>query len=95
MSPEQITEIMRHTLFFTIEIAAPFLLVILVVGFLISALQHVMHIQEMTLTFVPKMLILSISLAIFFPWIMKMMIKFTHEILINQWDRVVTTYVCS
>ena len=88
MTPEEITQVMRETLFITLQIAAPFLLLVLIVGFLISLLQSITKIQEMTLSFVPKMLILAISLAIFFPWIMKMMTKFTHNILINSWDKV-------
>lgn len=88
MTPEEITQIMRETLFVTLQIAAPFLLLVLIAGFLISLLQSVTKIQEMTLSFVPKMLILAGALAVFFPWIMKMMTKFTHHILINSWDKV-------
>ncbi len=88
MTPEQITQIMRETLFVTLEIAAPFLLLVLIVGFLISLLQTVTRVQEMTLSFVPKMLILAVALALFFPWIMKMMTKFTHNVLIDQWDKI-------
>lgn len=88
MTPEEITEIMRQTLFVTLEIAAPFLLVVLVVGFLISLFQSVTKIHEMTLTFVPKMLLVALMLAIFFPWIMKIMTKFTHNILVDQWDKI-------
>ncbi len=90
MNPEQITQIMRETLYTAIEIAAPFLLLALIVGLVISILQSVTQIQEMTLAFVPKMLLLALSLAIFFPWMLKMMTKFTNNILVHQWENVVS-----
>jgi len=91
MTPEQLTALMRETLYTAFEIAAPFLLLVLIVGLLISFLQTVTHLQEMTLSFVPKMLILTVALAIFFPWILKMMTKFTHSVWIDHWEKVVTS----
>jgi flagellar biosynthetic protein FliQ len=88
MTPEEITSIMRETLLVTLEIAAPFLLLVLVIGFLIALLQSVTRIHEMTLSFVPKMLIVAVAIAVFFPWIMKIMTKFTHTILIEGWGKV-------
>lgn len=67
MTPEQITQIVRQTLYIALEVAAPFLILALVVGLLVSIFQSVTHIQEMTLAFVPKMLIVGLSIAIFFP----------------------------
>ncbi len=92
MTPEQITQIVRQTLYIALEVAAPFLILALVVGLLVSIFQSVTHIQEMTLAFVPKMLIVGLSIAIFFPWMLKMMTKFTNNLLIHQWDKV-THYV--
>ena len=88
MSPEQISQVIRQTLYIALELAAPFLLLALVVGLLISILQAVTHIQEMTLSFVPKMLIVGFSIALFFPWILKMMTKFVNTLWVHQWDNV-------
>ena len=88
MNPEQITQIIRETLFTAIEIATPFLLLALVVGFAVSLLQSMTQIQEMTLSFVPKMILLALSLAIFFPWILKILTKFTNNVLVYQWEKV-------
>ncbi|MFN0065630.1 MAG: flagellar biosynthesis protein FliQ [Chlamydiales bacterium] len=88
MTPEQITQIVRQTLYMAIEVSAPFLLLALLIGLLISLLQSMTQIQEMTLSFVPKMLVVAASIAIFFPWMLKMMTKFTNNLWIHQWEKV-------
>lgn len=88
MTPEQITQVIRQTLYTALEMAAPFLILALVVGLLISIFQSITHIQEITLSFVPKMLVVAASLAIFFPWMLKILTKFTNNLLIHQWDKV-------
>lgn len=88
MSPEQITHIVQQTLYIALEIAAPFLILALLIGVLISILGAMTQIQEMTLSFVPKMLIVGLSVAIFFPWILKIMTKFTNNLWVYQWDKV-------
>lgn len=88
MNPEQMIEILRHTLFTAIEIAAPFLLLALVVGVLISLFQSMTQMHEMTLSFVPKMLVVGVALAVLFPWIFKMLTKFTMHLIVDQWDKI-------
>lgn len=88
MSPEQIAYIIRQTLFTALEIAAPFLLLALIIGLAISLIQSLTQVQEMTLAFVPKMLALAVALAIFFPWMLKILTKFTNNLLIHQWENV-------
>ena len=86
MSPDQVTDIVRGALFVALQIAAPLLIIAMVVGFTISLFQSVTQINEMTLTFVPKMLIFAIALGVFFPWIIKTMTKYTLNVLVHQWD---------
>ena len=88
MNPQQITEIVRQTLYLTIEIASPFLILALIVGLAVSVVQSITHIQEMTLTFVPKMLTIALSLVFFFPWVLKMLTKFTNHLWVHQWEKV-------
>lgn len=88
MTPEQITHIVRQTLWTAFEIGAPFLLLALVIGILIALLQSMTQMQEMTLTFVPKMLVLTAALVVFFPWMIKILTKFTHNLIIHQWDKI-------
>ena len=94
MTPETLVDIIRNTLFTALQVSTPLLLVSMIVGFTISIFQSVTQINEMTLTFVPKVLIFTGTLILLFPWLLKMMMKFTTNILVNQWDKIatVTTY---
>lgn len=70
--------------FKTVLIASgPVLVVSLVVGVAVSLLQAVTQMQEFTLTFVPKVLAVSLCLFIFFPWIAGMLMDFTTNLITN------------
>ena len=62
------------------KLCAPILLVTLAVGFGISLLQAVTQIQEVTLTFVPKLIVVGLCLAIFGSAILMLLVDFTHEL---------------
>lgn len=79
MTPQMVVSIGREALMLTLMIAAPMLLFGLVIGLIISVFQAVTQIQEMTLTFVPKILAVALSLLIFMPWIINKLVDFaTH-----------------
>jgi|SaaInlStandDraft_3_1057020.scaffolds.fasta_scaffold136466_1 flagellar biosynthesis protein FliQ len=88
MTPEHITDIMRQTLYTALQVSAPLLIIAMVVGFGISIFQSVTQINEMTLTFVPKILIFAMVLGMAFPWILKTVMKFSINIIVNHWDKV-------
>ena len=67
----------------TLLLSAPMLLSGLVTGLLVSIFQAVTSIQEMTLTFIPKILAVFLSLILFFPWLLDQILQFTSNILIN------------
>ena len=67
----------------TLLLSAPMLGFGLVTGLLVSIFQAVTSIQELTLTFIPKILAVFFSLIVFFPWLLELMLKFTSNILIN------------
>jgi flagellar biosynthetic protein FliQ len=68
--------------FKTILLASgPPLLVSLLVGLIVSLFQAVTQIQEFTLTFVPKIIAVFVCLFIFFPWISKLLISFTIDLI--------------
>jgi len=69
----------RQALVLTLKISFPLLCVALVVGVTISILQAVTQIQEMTLTFVPKIIAIIIAAAFFMPWIINQMTTFAKE----------------
>jgi flagellar biosynthetic protein FliQ len=69
-------ELARSALMMTIIIASPMLAVGLVVGLAVSILQTTTSIQEQTLTFVPKLFAILISVATFGPWMIRMMTEY-------------------
>ena len=83
MTPEFVIGFARQSIELTLTIALPMLGVGLGVGVLVSILQAATQIQEMTLTFVPKIIAVFLALLISFPWIMDKMITFTQEIFLN------------
>ncbi len=90
MTPDQITDIIRRTLYIALQIASPLLIIAMVVGLGISLFQSVTQINEMTLTFVPKMLVFAVAVSLIFPWMLKVMIRYTREMLVYQWDNLIT-----
>jgi flagellar biosynthetic protein FliQ len=66
----------RDAMVVTLLVSAPMLLSGLIVGLLISIFQSVTQIQEITLTFVPKIIVVFISFVIFLPWMSDTMLGF-------------------
>ena len=64
-------------------VAGPMLLFGLVVGLIVSIFQAVTQIQETTLAFVPKILAIVASVAIFFPWMVQLVVSYTSTIILN------------
>ncbi len=71
MDENTLVTLLVETLYLIIKVAAPMLIVSLVVGLLISVIQTVTSIQEQTLTFVPKLLAIFLTLMLTGNWIMK------------------------
>jgi flagellar biosynthesis protein FliQ len=80
MTPEMVMDLARSTLTVTAMIAAPLLLTALVTGLLIGMLQAATQINESTLSFIPKLLVLVLALFITGPWILRVLIDFTHNL---------------
>lgn len=76
MSSAEVIDIAREALWLIIKCSAPLLLVSLVVGLVISIFQTVTSIQEQTLTFVPKILSIFITLILCGGWIMDNIVTF-------------------
>jgi len=62
------------------KVAGPILLVSLVIGFAISLLQSVTQVQEMTLTFVPKVIAVAVVLLLLGNWMLGEMVSFTQQL---------------
>ncbi|MCL6264695.1 flagellar biosynthesis protein FliQ [Craterilacuibacter sp. RT1T] len=77
MSPELVINLVQQALFTLIVVAAPVLGVSLLVGLLVSILQAATQINEMTLTFIPKLMALFLVLLLAGPWMLNTMMDFT------------------
>ena len=86
MTPEFVTGFFLEAIKTTIILAAPMLLAGLVTGLLISIFQAATSINEMTMTFIPKMLAVAVALLIAFPWMLQVLIDFLRNLLIGMPD---------
>lgn len=80
MNAEQVFDILREAMVVTLTVAGPPMLIGLVVGVVISLIQAMTQIQEMTLTFVPKLIVLFVTMIVFMPFMLATMVKFTEFI---------------
>jgi flagellar biosynthetic protein FliQ len=83
MTPELVVEVAQKAIKVTLMVSLPILGIGLVVGVLVSVLQAATQIQEMTLTFVPKILSILVGLLFLLPWIMHQVTGFAIEIITN------------
>ena len=81
MTPEFVMSLARQTLETLLAVSLPVLLLSLVVGVVISVFQSVTQIQEMTISFVPKIVITFVSLLLLGSWMMTKLTDFTRMIL--------------
>ncbi len=80
MTEELIIEIMKELFYTTFIILLPILGVSLILGIVISIFQAATSIQEMTLTFVPKIMVTAITIIFLMPWIIDKVVAFTVRI---------------
>ncbi len=83
MTPEFVVSFAKQAILLTIMLSAPMLVLGLAVGLLISVFQAVTQIQEMTLTFVPKIIAVFLGLLFAAPWMLEKATSFTRHILEN------------
>lgn len=83
MSIEFVINFGREALLVTLLVAAPLLGLALLVGVVISIFQAVTQIQEMTLTFVPKIIVVMLAVIVFGPWMLRILMNFTTTLFLN------------
>ena len=88
MTPEFAIGFGRQAIELCLMMALPMLGVGLAVGVCVSIIQAATQIQEMTLTFIPKVVSMFIALLLALPWLMERMTTFTRDLFIN-----IPTYV--
>ena len=80
MNEIAVIEVGSQALWVILKVSAPVMIVGLVVGLIISLFQALTSIQEMTLTFVPKIIVIFVSIVVFLPFMMSTMLEFTREL---------------
>jgi flagellar biosynthetic protein FliQ len=83
MTPDTVMAIGSRALEMALALAAPLLLAALVTGVVIGAFQAATSINEMTLSFIPKLIALALTLAVAGPWMLKMIVGYTRELIMS------------
>lgn len=83
MNSDVVVGLMAEAIKVTMLVSAPVLIVGLVVGVVISLIQAVTQIQEMTLVFVPKIIAVLVVLVAAFPWMINILVTYTHNLIVN------------
>ena len=86
MNEAAVVEVGREALWVILKIAGPIMASGLAIGLLIALFQALTTIQEMTLTFVPKIIIIFTAVIIFLPWMMQTVTVFTQQL----FDRIIS-----
>ena len=81
MTPETIVAIFQNSLEVTLLLCMVVLVPALVVGLIVSMLQAATQINEMTLSFIPKLIITIFTLILAGPWLLRVLLEFTHNLL--------------
>jgi len=81
MSPETVVTVGRHALEMTLMLAAPLLLTALAVGLIVGIFQAATQINEMTLSFIPKLLAMAAILALTGPWMLRTLVEYTRNLI--------------
>jgi len=80
MNEVAVLEIGREATYMILKTAGPVMMAGMIVGLAISLFQALTTIQEMTLTFVPKILVILLAIVVFLPFMMTTMIEFTQTL---------------
>jgi flagellar biosynthetic protein FliQ len=80
VSPTDVIDIAHETIVVSLKLGAPIMLMALAVGLGIAFLQALTQIQEMTLTFVPKVLVILVSLLVLLPFMLTTLTSFTESL---------------
>ena len=83
MTPETIMTIGQRALEVTIMLSAPLLIAALIIGLLVGVFQAATQINEMTLSFIPKLIGMAATIVIAGPWMLKLIVSYTRELFEN------------
>jgi flagellar biosynthetic protein FliQ len=81
VSEDVLIDLGRRAMLITLLVSAPMLISGMVVGLIISIFQSVTQIQEITLTFVPKIIVVMVAFILFLPWMLALLLDFVQPLL--------------
>ncbi|CAM2148835.1 MULTISPECIES: flagellar biosynthesis protein FliQ [Paraburkholderia] len=79
MTPEMVMTLSHQAMYVALLLAAPLLLVSLAVGLIVSLFQAATQINESTLSFIPKLIAIAVTLVIAGPWMLTTMLDYMHQ----------------
>ncbi|MGV3654102.1 MAG: flagellar biosynthesis protein FliQ [Noviherbaspirillum sp.] len=80
MTPESVMTMGRHAIEITLMVAAPLLLAALAIGLVVSIFQAATQINEMTLSFIPKLVGIFLVLVLAGPWMLSIMLDYMRQV---------------
>ncbi len=83
MTPDMVTELMRHLLREAIILAAPLLVSAAVLSFVLSLLQTLTSLQDQSLTSVPRLLAVTLILLVGMPWFLERLVTYTRSLMVD------------
>lgn len=81
MSSDAALQLVSHMLWIGLLMMAPMLLLVMLVGILVSIFQVVTQIQEMSLSFIPKIITVVLVLQIFGPWMLRLLVNYSAQVI--------------
>jgi flagellar biosynthetic protein FliQ len=76
-----ISDLARNAMMVAMLIAAPMLIVALLIGLVVSMLQTVTQVQEQTLSFVPKLVGVAVTFLVALPWMLQLLVEYTSQLI--------------
>ncbi|MEC5162265.1 flagellar biosynthesis protein FliQ [Janthinobacterium sp. CG_23.3] len=83
MTPESVMTLGRNAMEVTLMVAAPMLLVALIIGLVVSIFQAATQINEATLSFIPKLVGIFVALVVAGPWMLSVMLDYMRQVFTN------------
>ena len=83
MTPDSVLDIFSHAMELVLLLVVIILVPALIVGLLVSMFQAATQINEMTLSFIPKLIITILTLMIAGPWMLRMLIEYTRNLILD------------
>lgn len=80
MTPESVMTMGRQAMEITLMVAAPMLLVALIIGLVVSIFQAATQINEATLSFIPKLVGIFVAIVVAGPWILSVMLDYMRQV---------------